>query len=48
MEDIYIQASLSFIDLVKVVFPFAFMWRLGAKALRIMLDAITGKDLVIQ
>lgn len=47
MEDLYLQASLSFIELSKVLFPFAFIWRLGAKTLKILLDAILGNNLTI-
>lgn len=47
MEDLYLQASLSFLELSKIIFPFAFIWRLGAKTLNIMLDAILGKNLSI-
>ena len=38
------EAMLCFLELVKTVLPWDLSWRIGFKAYRFVLDALTGRD----
>lgn len=47
MEIDYSEATSTLLPLFQAVIPYAIAWGLGTKALRIVIDVITGKDLYI-